>query len=135
MVARRLTLPGSRERFVALAAAGLGNSRNLERRSGSVANRRGATFSIREIPSPFGAKRQEGGRCRSEVSALADPSCDGWGFIKEKAGSSQASCLFIWYFSALHSRRFRYEEQLGFLAIAMAGQERRHRHCLGARPL
>jgi hypothetical protein len=30
---------------------------------------RGATFRIRQIPSPFGAQRQEGGRCHSEVSA------------------------------------------------------------------
>ena len=30
---------------------------------------RHATSSIRQLPSPFGAKRQEGGRCHSEVSA------------------------------------------------------------------
>jgi len=30
---------------------------------------RGATVSIHQLPSPFGAQRQEGGRCRSEVSA------------------------------------------------------------------
>src|SRR5215467_13626970 len=30
---------------------------------------RGAIRSVRKLPSPFGAKRQEGGRCRSEVSA------------------------------------------------------------------
>jgi len=31
--------------------------------------RRSSPISIRQLPSPFGAKRQEGGRCRSEVSA------------------------------------------------------------------
>src|SRR6202012_2426896 len=36
---------------------------------GSSAPFRGATSSIRQLPSPFGAKRQEGGRCGSEVFA------------------------------------------------------------------
>ena len=36
---------------------------------GSSAAFRGATFSIGQLPSPFGAKHQEGGRCRSEVFA------------------------------------------------------------------
>jgi hypothetical protein len=40
-------------------------------RLGSSAAFRGATFSIRQLPSPFGAKRQEGGRCHSEVSPEA----------------------------------------------------------------
>src|SRR3954464_7080319 len=36
---------------------------------GSSAAYRGATLNKYQLPSPFGAKRPEGGRCHSEVSA------------------------------------------------------------------
>jgi hypothetical protein len=38
-------------------------------RDSSSAAHRGAAISAHQLPSPFGAKRREGGRCHSEVSA------------------------------------------------------------------
>src|SRR6185312_10066271 len=54
---------------------------------------RRATGSIRQLPSPFGAERQEGGRCRNEVFAVRKPELrrmgvqqtkPGWGYRKKE---------------------------------------------------